>query len=441
MNERELSQRILSLWPGAQPGAGLADRAIAAAGQTPRPTGRWRQIAFGGACALAVAAALLLLRGGTGRAIDSGARVTSGRESLQLGSRAVAVAEADSALSWQVRDGAVRVEQSRGNVFYRVERAEAPFVVSTPAGTVRVHGTCFRLEVRAVNKDRIIAAGIGAAIATAVTVIVYEGGVTARNDSGRVEVKAGEEATMTTGNAPAVHPRQDPALDRAPAGATRQQLLAREDAHLRRITELTRRVEQLEKQVEGMPRPTEEGEPPRGKFHDFTPEELQWMAKNCQVRYDVPVYTMALGIQLDAEDARKLDLTDSELASVNRVLAAGDNHLIEVMRDLYVELTGDRRVAEALSPHNLQHEIFEKSPPEELHRAFQRLAAERAGLARPPANERGMSPAERLLRLLQRAGDDYQRRLADALGPGRAASLRREGVGLGRRSQSGCPAE
>lgn len=437
MNDREMTSRALALWPASTPRVGFADAVLAAAAAPRRSPRRWPWLA---AAAVGVAvAALLLARGGAEPAVTSGARVTTARETLRLGSRAVAVAEADAALAWRVRGAAVSVDQGRGSVFYRVEPSVAPFVVSTPAGEVRVHGTCFRVEVRAVKKDRIIAAGVGAAIATAVTVIVYEGAVTAHNDAGTAEVSAGQELQLNRGSAPVVHPQPQPAVGKAPPGATREELLAREDSHLRQIDQLTRKVKALEAVIDGMPRPTEAGEPPRGKMFDFSPEELQWMAKNCQIRYDVPGYTMALGVQLDADDARKLQITDTQLAAVNKVLAEGDNRIIEAMRDLYVELTGDRRVAEALSPHNLQHEIFEKSPPAELHRAFQRLAAERAGLARPPADETGMSPVERLLRLLERAGDDYQRRLADVLGPDQAASLRRKSAGMGRRVQSGCP--
>ncbi len=437
MNDREVTNKALSLWPSSTPRAGFADAVLSATAGPRRSPRRWPWLAA--AATALVVAVLLLVRGGAPPTLTSGARVTTARETLPLGVRAVAVAEADAVLAWQVRGDSVDVDQRLGSVFYRVEPDGAPFVVKTPAGRVRVQGSCFRVEVRAVNKDRIIAAGVGAAIATAVTVLVYEGRVTAHNDVGRADATAGQELEMTAGKAPVARPHEQAAVGKAPPGATREELLAREDSHLRQIDELTRKVKSLEAKVEAMPRLTEAGEPPRGKMFDFSPEELQWMAKKCQIRYDVPGYTMALGAQLDADDARDLHLTDNQLAAVNQVLAAGDNSIIEKMRDLYVELTGDRRLAEALSPHNLQHEIFEKSPPEELHQAFQRLAAERAGLARPPADEAGMSPVERLLRLLERAGDDYQRRLADVLGPDQAASLRRRSVGMGRRVQSGCP--
>jgi len=437
VNDREVTNRSLALWPSSTPRAGFADSVLSAAAAPRRSPRRWPWLVAAAAALAAVV--LLLVRGGKQPASTSGARVTTARETLPLGARAVAVAEVDAVLAWQVRGDSVDVDQSLGSVFYRVDPDGAPFVIETPAGRVRVHGSCFRVEVRAVNKDRILAAGVGAAIATAVTVFVYEGRVTAHNEAGRADAAAGQELEMAAGKAPVARPHEQVAVGKAPPGATREELLAQVRIFSREIDELTRKVKSLEAKVEAMPRSTEAGEPPRGKMSDFSPEELQWMAKNCQIRYDVPGYTMALGAQLDADDARELHLTDNQLAAVNQVLAAGDNSIIEQMRDLYVELTGDRRVAEALSPHNLQHEIFEKSPPDELHHAFQRLAAERAGLARPPANEAGMSPVERLLRLLERAGDDYQRRLADVLGPDQAASLRRKGVGMGRRVQSGCP--
>src|SRR4029079_5784500 len=93
----------------------------------------------------------------------------SERTTTRIGARGVAVVEPASDLTWNVDDrGAARVDQRTGNVFYRVEHG-APFIVHTPAGDIRVTGTCFRIEVDSMNtKQKMIASGLtGAALSSA----------------------------------------------------------------------------------------------------------------------------------------------------------------------------------------------------------------------------------------------------------------------------------
>src|SRR4051812_19552625 len=139
--------KLIAAWPADEAPAGFADRVMGAwqAGeQRPAPR-RGRFWAVTGACAALVAGVLLFgTRVQSGDA--SGSRLVSGRESIALGNRGTAVAEAGAELSWQVRGGDAQVTQKSGNVFYRVERG-GPFVVHTGGGDVRVLGTCFRVEV------------------------------------------------------------------------------------------------------------------------------------------------------------------------------------------------------------------------------------------------------------------------------------------------------
>lgn len=127
------------------------------------------------------------------------------RTTLQLGRRGVAVAETGAALSWAMSvDGAARVEQTAGDVFYRVDSGER-FVVSTFAGDIRVLGTCFRVEVRTMNKPKVAISGAvtGAVVTAVVLVTVYEGRVVTANPKGERVVAAGEAATMRVDAAPA----------------------------------------------------------------------------------------------------------------------------------------------------------------------------------------------------------------------------------------------
>ncbi len=144
------------------------------------------------------ATAVLLWPRGPGVA-SSGERVAAARESIAIGTRAVAVAEAGSQLAWTVVDGAATVEQRKGDVFYRVTPGQ-PFVVAARGARVRVLGTCFRVEVNDMNatrsRNKILAAGTaGAALSAAVLVTVYEGRVRLENAHGQVELAPGEQGT------------------------------------------------------------------------------------------------------------------------------------------------------------------------------------------------------------------------------------------------------
>ncbi len=128
------------------------------------------------------------------------------RATIRLGRRGVAVAETGASLSWSI-DGAARVDQRTGNVFYRVDHGD-PFVVSTPAGTVTVLGTSFRVEVEAMKSPNKLAltGAAGAALGAAVIVTLYEGGVVLANERGSVTMKPGEQAVARSGSMPSVSP-------------------------------------------------------------------------------------------------------------------------------------------------------------------------------------------------------------------------------------------
>jgi len=98
------------------------------------------------------------------------------------------VARRGSELSWGEQDGAIVVEQSAGNVFYRVQSGNR-FSVNTPGGQVIVRGTSFRVEVRQMKMAQVA----GAALAGAVTVVaLYEGSVLIANDHGELSLEPGE---------------------------------------------------------------------------------------------------------------------------------------------------------------------------------------------------------------------------------------------------------
>ena len=152
------------------------------------------------ACALLVLGLRAVTRPGT----SGSGELASGTawETATLADVGVAVAAPGAELRWRTgEDGNVRVQQEAGRVFYRVS-PEDVFEINTQAGTIEVLGTSFEVEVSEVKRDRVKSAALGAAVATAVVVTVYEGRVAFGNDQGRVEVAAGERMRAVEGRAP-----------------------------------------------------------------------------------------------------------------------------------------------------------------------------------------------------------------------------------------------
>ena len=180
------------------PPAGFADRVVDAIDAPAARAPRWP-------FAVAAAAVLALFVGLSPLTLpSSGDLKADARTSVQIGGRGDAVLEAGAQIAHTVSLlGEVRVEQRAGSVFYRVERG-GQFTVDTPAGSVHVRGTCFRVEVPmsvtqvSQTKSKIISAAVGAVLASAVVVTVYEGKVevTSDDDKARVALVAGESATV-----------------------------------------------------------------------------------------------------------------------------------------------------------------------------------------------------------------------------------------------------
>jgi ferric-dicitrate binding protein FerR (iron transport regulator) len=163
--------------------------------------------------------------------------VATQRETIAIGTRAKAVAEPGSALSWRVDErGDAHVRQTAGAVFYRVDAGDA-FVVETPAGRVTVLGTCFTVEIRPMSKTlgHIGSAVGGAALASAVLLTVHEGKVALANERGELEVAAGQSARVfAEGGAPEIVERD--AADIAaskPLGPSAYAALVRESSQQR----------------------------------------------------------------------------------------------------------------------------------------------------------------------------------------------------------------
>lgn len=413
----------------------LAAHAAAATAVAPGRT-RARVVVMAGLVLIGAAAALSFAVGSEVR----GATVAAQRTTVAIGGRATAVAEPGSALSFVVgRRGDAEVRQGAGEVFYRVERGGA-FVVHTPVARVEVTGTCFRVEVLPmVKRAHVIGAVVGAAATAAVLVTVYEGKVRLANGSGAVVLGAGESGSASSGSPTVVAASNAERQRRSPASPVTdaeggEELRARYHAQTQALAEARRRLAEVEDKANA------KAGDDKLWFHP-SKEELVRRARDCTLRWDMPAVLWHR--QLPARLARSYTDSEEERSIIAETRERLADRVGATVRRLYVETTGDERSSHMLSLSAMTEEIRQKGLEGEEQRVYQRLSAERAGLAAPPGDATNQgSPYERLMRLLTTAGDDYERDLANQLGPARARALREKHNGWENKSGNspGCPA-
>ncbi len=435
MNDEEL-RRALDAYRVPDVPADLADRVLAGTGRRPRREARrgWMAALIVVAGVAAAVVAVLILAPGER---SSGQLLSVRRASASIGDRGVAVAEAGAELEWTVARGAARVTQRVGDVFYRVEPG-GPFVVETPAGTVEVRGTCFRVEVETMKLSRqhIVAAGVGAAVAAVVIVTVYEGRVLLAGPRGAVTVEAGERARAETGMAPEALPATPPAPPPASSAvAGGDSLAVREVAVRRELAAAQTRIAALESQLA-----TAAAAPPAFESPvDPTPEQLRAWAARCEIRLDAPGIFGATA-RPRPDELEELGLGAAERPAFERAVAALHERTRAPMRAIYVEAPGDAAGGDELTAGAMLSEISSKALRADGVRARARMARERAGLQPPPADVAALPPVERALRLIYSSGNELERMLAEDLGAARARELRKHHGGWPglRYNDAGC---
>lgn len=436
----------LAGWSVKEPPAAFAEQVLARAEE--RGSKRARAMIIG-AAALAASIAFIAVVAKRGGEPVQGMHLATSRTTLTLGDRATVVSEAGSALSWSIdRAGRAEIEQTSGNVFYRVERG-GPFVVHTPRGEVHVLGTCFRVEVEEMRaaSSGLIGAGVGAALATTVMVTVYEGKVSTAAPQGEVAIAAGESVRLEGGPAPermvrmkkqiAVPERsaeRDVVFAELPANAAPEQIA---EAH----RALKKEAEKMRAELNAMRAEVEEARAAKSsdKLYDIDQAELVRMAEKCELRWDM----QPLGpkpTSIDTRALEKLSLAESEREVIDRVYREDHARVQKALAAIYVEVTGDASTG-SLATTSMFEEIVDKAPKGEVQRVFQKLAQERAGLLPPSPDSSKASPWERVFRLMTGAGDALQDAFAKELGPDTAKALRdlHGGWGSRSRSSSGCP--
>jgi hypothetical protein len=450
---------LLERWLAPPPPAGFAARTTTAAatamttGTGPGPVRRrWAWLGAGVAVAAVAAAgvaALAVPRGGarlgaTVGVIDSG----GARRSVPVGERAVAVLEPGAALAYAAAAGDGFVEQRAGSVFYRVEPGRR-FAVATPAGLVEVTGTCFRVEVQDMSRRRMIVSGaVGAAVAAAAVVTVYEGKLrVVPTHAAPVEVGPGQAVTVGADGA-SVARGPAPAGEVAPGAAelvaiaddpsvaalSQAQLIARDRAQREQIAALGQRVRDLEANARSGRGPGLEGD-----YVEPSKEELLAWAKDCTVKIDFPPLMSPRPFALGDDAIKAVGLNDGEVATANAVLARLKTDWAGRVRGWYLEATGDTGGADALSVEAMARELTDKAAPGEPAALQKRLAEERAGLVPPPADLSSASPFERFFRAFADLGNEAERMLAAAIGRQSAHGVRtHDGGWPARMSMSGC---
>ena len=439
----EQRQRLMDdLWPSQPPPADFAQRVLAArrAPESPPPARRrpllrrWPVMAACAGALVVLGLGALLVNSGRldrragGQAMD-GHVVSDSRQTIDIGDRALAVAEAGSALAWTTGAGkAVRVEQSWGDVFYRVHRGGA-FLVSTPVGEVEVTGTCFRIAL--MNATQLHGE-------RSMLVEVFEGGVRARSGTNEITLRAGERVRLQPDRMPLP-------LDRSLAGAGGpgdadgainsglDELRARERSSRARSLQLEARLRELERSITPPPAKGGSGDlnlPPRSKLFDFTPEERRALAVRCLFRWTMPRH---LTQWAPPEFDQALIVDPVERAAIVRVMEDQRTSFIEQLRAIYTEVTGDSITAAKLSPMSLHHEIDGKTPKPDGVEARQLILLEWSGARTTPTEaELARRPAvERYWRLMVNAADDTVHRLTPVVGLDRARGLTRELVDMG----------
>jgi hypothetical protein len=449
ITEEELA--LLDHWRVPEPPAQFAEAVIERAKQEEEPKKK-RSIFVPIAAAAALLAALsgLFVSSSSER---SGEIHATERTTADLGGRAIVVLEPGTDLAWHVAsDGTAEIDQERGDAFYRVEKGGS-FVVRTSMGTVRVVGTCFRVEVdddMRTMKAGLTGAAAGAAIASAVLVTVYEGRVVTASEGEERAVSAGEAAELSRGQAPRVFESRG-----APKAATKGGDAARSaeapvagssaaasaaSANLPPLKErvesaqLRERVAELEAEVEKLSKKSRDR-----RTYDIPQAELEAMASRCELRWDMP----SMGSNppnMSSEDVAELGLSPEDRKVVDSIFADHHKEMRRELERIYSEATGDTNVG-SLSSGAMIDEIQDKTPRNEVQAVFQRLAKERAGQAPASDPSAPQLPIERLMRLLTSSGDRVEGRMAEKLGPNVAHAVRDLHGGYGDRSSSshGCP--
>lgn len=427
-------QLPLDEWEAPSPPKGFGERTMAlieASERAERAAQRrrrlWRAAAVAAPIAVAAAGLLVWMR-----PPSSGDVTADARRTFSMGSRAIAVAEPGSHVSWRGDE----VSQDRGDVFYRVEPGKK-FRVHTPGGDVEVLGTCFRVKVgeESMNIRDVKSGAAGAAMTAIAFVGVYEGRVLLSRGDARAELGAGEAAAADERG---VHREGD--VDGA--GRAFDARLVDDDAstqangdlqatikdYRQKLASLEAERSGLEKQLEAANSKldaVEDPPPPKdNKSYDLSRDDWKELAKDGTVKFRMPCSPNEKGWTPSDPQREALGLGPDDIEPLREAYAQSYKRVWGDIRPVCVEVFGPE-VADRLGPTNCPNAIVTAVAGNDwprLSKAMRDVAEIRAGI-QPMPDPMPDDPIMRVfLRWTSEMGE-LEKDLAGRMGPERAHEI------------------
>jgi hypothetical protein len=427
----------LSAWPEEAPPAGFADRVLArvtAEREAERkPRARTWAFAGAGAATLALAAALLLQVGGPPA---RGEAIAKERVEVALGKRALAVLEPGASVRWNGDD----VEQTRGDVFYRVEPG-ARFTVHTPAGDVEVKGTCFAVKVRPdmVKRD-VKAGGVGAALTALAFVAVYEGKVAVSHASERVDLRAGESAQAGEGGV-----KRTGALAAGEKAFEASAAQAEESADstavanrdlVKQIGEYRSRLEAILSQKSDLETKLKKSEERLAAAHDggpsvvkpdfdLSPDDWKELAKDGTIKYQMPCLRKEPWTP-STDKLNALGLAPQDAVTLHNAYADSNKRVWASVKPLCAAAVGSPELAEKIGPDTcifLILDIEREKNSGAVDAARKQVGEIRAGLRPMPGPNDRLNPVAQMFLAITGETKSFENELAQSFGPEEAHRL------------------
>jgi hypothetical protein len=391
-----------------------------------RRTARARLVGAAAGIALVAAVIAVFVRG-TG-APDHGDRLALARQEVRLGSRGVAVLEAGAHVAWH----GDLVDQSAGEVFYRVERGKT-FRVHTAAGDVTVKGTCFDVAVRngsleedTMRRRDVTAGGIGMAVGAMVFVGVYEGKVALSHGATSVDLRAGQGARADSRGVfgPESMGAARAAFDGVPASS--EDALTAANANLAdSIRDYKKRLEALEAEKKATLARLKAAEAKADgggmlersslqRYFDVSQDDWKKLAEKGEIRYLLP------GGPPGPKELAGFGLSPQEekvLIAAHTNSAARTWGMIEPLCDRVV----GESMAQKLGVSGCILIVMHANGDTALGNAMREVGQIRGGLMPMPPNV--TEPAEQMLLQLTGETKVFENELAESLGPEQAATL------------------
>ncbi len=355
------------------------------------------------------------------------------RKEVKIGDRAVAVLEPGASLKWV----GTEVDQTRGEIFYRVERGDG-FRVHTALGNVDVQGTCFRVDLRGRERTSEMqtqdwkAAAIGAAVATALIVSVYEGKVAVSHANERVSLAPGQSVTATDGTTLAVS-------SQAPGAGAASEESALENANknlVGSVSELKNRLEMIEGQKKSLEAKLVVAEeklevekrggdaaPKKSEF-DLSQDDLVALAKEGTLKYRAPCTKR--DYRPDAETLQKLSLSPQDGDTIAAAYKKVAQFRELQMRPACQEVLGKSELSEKMSLDGCMHlvaDLLSDTDPKARREAQQHAVDIRAGLKPTPGPNEKVAPLTRMMVASGQQLKIFEDELAKTMGPEEAHRL------------------